>query len=76
MSRNVARRYGLARRATQVARGSASRPNAGPKVLVLRFTSKAKRGLRRARRVDLTLRLTLVQRGERRSVLRTVRLSR
>jgi hypothetical protein len=75
-SRNVALRYRLARRATGVARGSASRPNAGPKVLVLRFTSKAKRSLLRARRVELTLRLTLVQRGERRSVRRTVRLSR
>jgi Kelch motif protein/thrombospondin type 3 repeat protein len=75
-SRKVARRYRLGQQATRVARGSASRPDAGEKTLVLRFTSTAKRRLLRARRVDLTLRLTLEQGGQRRSERRTVRLSR
>jgi Kelch motif len=75
-SRKVARKYGLGRKATRVARGSARRSDAGQKTLVLRFTSKATRRLRRARRVDLTLRLTLGQGGETRSVRRMVRLFR
>ena len=75
-SRKVARKYGLGRRATRVARGSASRSEAGERVLVLRFTRNAKRRLRGVRRVDLTLRLTLGQGGESRSVRRTLRLSR
>ncbi len=75
-SRKVARRYGLGRRAIRVARGSASRSAAGEQVLVLRFTAAAKRRLRGARRVDLTLRLTLGQGGETSSVRRAVRLRR
>ena len=43
---------------------------------MLRFTAAAKRRLRGARRVDLTLRLTLGQGGETSSVRRAVRLRR
>ena len=75
-SQKVARAFGLGRRATRVARGSASRSATGEQVLVLRFTRNAQRRLRRVRRVALTLRLTLQQGGETRSVRLTVRLSR
>jgi hypothetical protein len=75
-SQKVARKYGLGRRATRIARGTMSRSSAGQQVLVLRFTRNAQRRLRRVRRVALTLRLTLEQGGEKRTVRRTVRLSR
>jgi hypothetical protein len=74
--KGAARANGLGRRAVTVARGSATAAGPGSMTLRLRFTRKAKRRLAHARRVTLSLRLTLRQGQERSRRTSRVRLTR
>jgi hypothetical protein len=74
--KTAARANGLGRRAVTVARGSVTAGRPGTMTLRLRFTRKAKRRLAHARRVTLSLRLTLRQGQERSHRTSRVRLTR
>jgi trypsin len=72
-SRALARRLDLPR---QIARGAIGR-GSGTRTVVIRFTSGAKRRLRRVRRANLTIRSTAVdQAGNRSTVTNRARLTR
>lgn len=80
ISSRDARRLGLARssaRSVTVARGSGRLEAAGSKRVTVRFTRAAKRRLRRARRVTLTVRTRIVDgAGNARTLSQRVRLRR
>jgi hypothetical protein len=77
--RSLARRLGLIAQArdVRVARGSARLSAAGSRAVKLRFTRKAKRRLRRQRRIVLSLRVTATDAsGNKRITRRRITLRR